>query len=102
MEFISVYVHDNFEKMTMYSREEVIGRNCRFMQGRYTNKETTRQVREAVEKGEALDVELLNYRKDGSPFWNRYIACKPYFAPRLSHMSLMHVQIFDVACAFID
>ncbi len=51
------------------TRHVIANRVCH----RYTNKETTRRVREAVQKGEALDVELLNYRKDGSPFWNRYI-----------------------------
>lgn len=64
-------MNDNFEKMTLYTREEVLGRNCRFLQGRYTDRAVVSKVREACMKGEQLDVELLNYRKDGVPFWNR-------------------------------
>ena len=69
--YLRVFVNDNFEKMTLYTREEVIGRNCRFLQGRYTDRKVVARVREACQMGEQLDVELLNYRKDGVPFWNR-------------------------------
>ena len=57
--------------MTLYTREEVIGRNCRFLQGKYTSAKAVKQIRGAVMNGKQLDVEMLNYRKDGAPFWNR-------------------------------
>lgn len=49
--------------MTLYPREEVIGRNCRFLQGKYTDRAVVAQIREVCQKGQRLDVELLNYRK---------------------------------------
>jgi PAS domain S-box-containing protein len=68
-----VYVNDNFLKMTLYPRSEIVGRNCRFLQGRFTNRETVAKMRKAIQEGTPLDVELLNYRKDGLPFWNNVL-----------------------------
>ena len=58
--------------MTLYAREEILGRNCRFLQGRHTNRQTVQMIREACQNAQQLDVEILNYRKDGTAFWNRY------------------------------
>jgi PAS domain S-box-containing protein len=66
-----VYVNDRFVEMTGYDREESIGINCRFLQGPDTDEASVAQLREAVEAAEPTSVELLNYRKDGTEFWNR-------------------------------
>ncbi|MFC7185421.1 PAS domain S-box protein [Halorubrum yunnanense] len=66
-----VYVNDRFVDMTGYGREESIGVNCRFLQGPDTDEESVSELRRAVEAEESTSVELLNYRKDGSEFWNR-------------------------------
>lgn len=66
-----VYVNDEFVEMTGYAREEVLGRNCRFLQGANTRSEPVDRMREAVSNEEVVTVELRNYRKDGSIFWNR-------------------------------
>jgi len=65
------YVNDRFVEMTGYDREEAVGVNCRFLQGPDTDPEPVGRMREAVEDGESVTVELLNYRKDGTEFWNR-------------------------------
>lgn len=66
-----IYVNDTFVALTGYSRAEVLGRNCRFLQGPETREEPVAKMREAIEAGESVTVELRNYRKDGSMFWNR-------------------------------
>ena len=65
-----VYVNDSFSRLTGYSREDVIGKNCRFLQGPKTAPEAIERIRSAVREGRSCLVELLNYRKDGTSFWN--------------------------------
>lgn len=66
-----VYVNYGFEKMTGYMREDVIGRNCRFLQGPETSREAITQMAKAIGQGNSLLIDVLNYRKNGSKFWNR-------------------------------
>jgi len=66
-----VYVNDRFVEMTGYDREESIGVNCRFLQGPDTDEASVQQLRDAIDADEPTTVELLNYRKDGTEFWNR-------------------------------
>ncbi|KAL4442423.1 hypothetical protein ABPG77_005007 [Micractinium sp. CCAP 211/92] len=65
-----IYASEGFFKMTGYSREEAIGHNCRFLQGPGTDPEHIRQLRDGVRNGTPVTMRLLNYRKDGTPFWN--------------------------------
>ena len=65
-----IFANDAFLRLTGYSREEVIGRNCRFLQGPETDREAASAIRDAVAAGQDIAMDLLNYRKDGSPFWN--------------------------------
>lgn len=65
-----VFCNAAFQELTGYSREEIVGRNCRFLQGPDTDEATVAEVRDAIKSGRDIDVQLLNYRKDGSTFWN--------------------------------
>jgi two-component system cell cycle sensor histidine kinase/response regulator CckA len=65
-----VYLSPGFERMTGYASEEVIDRNCRFLQGKATDPAAVKRLRDAIRAGEACTVEFLNYRKDGTTFWN--------------------------------
>ena len=65
-----VYANEGFERLTGYPKEHVLGRNCRFLQGEDTNPKTVEEIREAVKEERACSVEILNYRKDGTTFWN--------------------------------
>lgn len=66
-----VFASDDFLQLTGYSREQVLGRNCRFLQGTDTNVETVQEISKAVSEGEDVSVTMLNYTADGTPFWNR-------------------------------
>jgi PAS domain S-box-containing protein len=66
-----VYANEAFTEITGYSNAETVGRNCRFLQGPETDPEPVARMRDAVDAGESVTVELRNYRKDGSQFWNR-------------------------------
>ena len=66
-----IFVNEGFERLTGYSREEVLGRNCRFLQGVLASRDTVRAIREALDAGREIEVELQNVRKDGTVFWNR-------------------------------
>lgn len=65
-----IFANDAFLKMTGYSREEILGRSCAFMQGPETDPATVREINERLAAGQDVSVEVLNYRKDGSSFWN--------------------------------
>ncbi len=66
-----IYANDEFADLTGYEKDEVLGRNCRFLQGKQTRKESVAKLREAVDNREPVTVELRNYRADGTEFWNR-------------------------------
>ncbi|WP_407067009.1 PAS domain-containing protein [Haloarcula brevis] len=66
-----IYVNDRFQELTGYSEAEVLGRNCRFLQGEATDPEPVARMREAVNNEDPVSVELRNYRKDGTEFWNQ-------------------------------
>lgn len=66
-----IYVNEGFERLTGYAAAEVLGRNCRFLQGPDADADTVQVMRQAMQDGRECTVEILNRRKDGTPFWNR-------------------------------
>lgn len=67
-----VYASEGFIKLTGYSRDQILGRNCRFLQGPGTDPDAVDIIRRAIALGEDASVCLLNYRADGTPFWNQF------------------------------
>jgi PAS domain S-box-containing protein len=65
-----VFANAAFLRLTGYRRDEILGRNCRFLQGPDTDPAAVRQIRECLGGGEDINIDILNYRKDGSHFWN--------------------------------
>ncbi len=66
-----IYINEACVALTGYSRDDFIGKNCRFLQGPETNKDDVVAIREAINHRQPIDVTLLNYRKDGSEFYNQ-------------------------------
>ncbi|CAM9359862.1 unnamed protein product, partial [Scytosiphon promiscuus] len=66
-----IFASQGFLELTGYEGKDVIGRNCRFLQGPGTDEETLSIVRNSVEAGRDASVCILNYKKDGTPFWNQ-------------------------------
>ena len=65
-----VFANRAFLDLTLYEEEDVIGRNCRMLQGPDTNPDTVREVRDALAEHRAVALDILNYKADGTPFWN--------------------------------
>ncbi|MEO1766111.1 putative bifunctional diguanylate cyclase/phosphodiesterase [Thiobacter aerophilum] len=68
-EFRIIYANPAFTRITGYEVEEVLGKNPRFLQGPDTSQATRMAIREALAAGKPVHVEILNYRKDGTPYW---------------------------------
>jgi PAS domain S-box-containing protein len=70
-----IFCNKAFEDMTGYVQKEILGKNCRFLQGKDREQKARYILEDALKKGEACNVELANYQKDGTIFWNElYIA----------------------------
>ncbi len=73
-----IYANETFHDLTGYATEEIVGRNCRFLQGEKTDPDAVAAMREAIDAEEPVTVELCNYRKDGSEFYNRITVAPLY------------------------
>ena len=67
------YVNEAFTSITLYSREFAIGRNCRFLQGEGTDPGDVEAIRNAIDAGDDITLDILNYKADGSEFLNRLL-----------------------------
>jgi PAS domain S-box-containing protein len=66
-----VYANKAFEDICGYPQEEIVGRNCRFLQGTDRNQPELDKLRAAIKKGEPIEITLRNYKKNGELFHNR-------------------------------
>jgi PAS domain S-box-containing protein/diguanylate cyclase (GGDEF)-like protein len=71
-----VYVNAAFERLTGYDRHEVLGKDCRYLQGINRDQPEVARIRAAIAAGEPVDVTIQNYRKDGQAFWN-HLSLRP-------------------------
>lgn len=75
-----IYVNPAFLAMTGYAAAEVLGRNCRFLQGDGTDPAAVAELREAIRDARQCQTSILNYRKDGTEFWNE-VTVSPVYSP---------------------
>jgi PAS domain S-box-containing protein len=96
-----VFATPDFYKLTGYTSEEVLGRNCRFLQGPGTDKRAIEIIRKAVSTGSDATVCLINYKADGTPFWNQFFIA----ALRDSDNNIVNfvsVLVWVIHCRVID
>lgn len=86
-----VYANPAFSRITGYQFNEVIGCNCRFLQGADTDPQTVYQLRQAIAERREIKVTLLNYRKDGEPFWNE-LKLSPVFSEAQELLYFVGIQ----------
>ncbi|GER46289.1 phototropin 2 [Striga asiatica] len=67
-----IFASDSFLELTEYTREEILGRNCRFLQGPETDQSTVSKIRDAIREQTEITVQLINYTKSGKKFWNLF------------------------------
>ena len=73
-----VYASEEFYRTSRYSRDDVLGRNCRFLQGPRTNRKTIARIGAAIKSGQESCETVLNYRRDGTPFMNLLLTAPLY------------------------
>ena len=73
-----IYVNDSFCDLSGFTADELVGRNCRFLQGPDTDRDVVAEIRTAIRAGQPIERDILNYRRDGTRFWNR-LAIAPVF-----------------------
>lgn len=103
-----IYVSKEFERQTGYRADEVLGRNCRFLQGPGTDPQAIAAIRAALAAKTEITIDLVNYRKDGTRFWNR-LRIRPlfddrgevvYFAGAQNPISAEEVRPFPIEAVF--
>ncbi|GMP94127.1 hypothetical protein CsSME_00043694 [Camellia sinensis var. sinensis] len=88
-----VFASRGFVKMTGYSRDEVIGKNGRVFQGPKTSRRSVMEIREAIREERTIQTSILNYRRDGSPFWMLFHLCPVFSKEDGSVIYFVGVQV---------
>jgi len=91
-----IYVNPAFERITSYSAAEALGRNCRFLHGDHNDQPGLTALRQAVAESRDCTAEVINYRKDGTQYWNQ-LSIAPLYDPQgqLTHFVGIQADISD-------
>ncbi|MGB0370899.1 MAG: two-component system sensor histidine kinase NtrB [Opitutales bacterium] len=86
-----IYVNPAFTECTQYTSDESIDRNCSFLQGEQTDQSEVDRLRKGLDTFTPVNLELINYRKDGTPFWN-YLRISPVFSDTREPIAFVGIQ----------
>ncbi len=92
---VVLHVTEELCKFTGYSRSEMIGRKCNFLQGEGTDKDDVMELRQAMEAQRQTSVVILNYCKDGTPFWN-ILTIIPQFSPGTTELTRYTSEVINL------
>ena len=87
-----IYANPGFEKMTGYLISQILGKNCRFLQGKKTSPQSIQEIRNALKEKRSCVVELINYHADGTQLWNR-LSINPIFDEQGQLIHYVGVQL---------
>jgi PAS domain S-box-containing protein len=90
-----VFCNDAFSRLTGYEREEILGRNCRFLQGLATREADVMVVRKAIAERRSVEIDILNYRKDGTTFWNALLISPVFVADELVYFFASQMDVTE-------
>lgn len=90
-----IFANKAFLELVGYEEHEIIGRNCRFLQGPDTDRAVVERIRAGLAREEEVSVELINYRRDGTPFWNRLFISPVHHEGRLLYFFGSQLDITD-------
>ena len=86
-----IYCNQGFKDLTGYESEEILGRNCRFLQGEETTQAAVKKLKKGIDDQEVTYVEIKNYKKDGTPFWNE-LQIFPVYVEQMGQVYFVGVQ----------
>lgn len=93
-----VYANSSFQRLTGYPPEDILGRNCRFLQGPETDRFEVARLADGLRRKQDVSAVIRNYRRDGTPFWNR-VSISPIRDPhsgRVTHFIGTQVDVTDL------
>ncbi|QAS52528.1 PAS domain-containing protein [Halobacillus litoralis] len=86
-----IYCNKGFQELTGYESDEILGQNCRFLQGDDTSQSQVERIRDGLKNFQSVQIEIKNYRKDGSMFWNE-LQIFPVFIEQMEQTYFVGVQ----------
>lgn len=93
-----VYANESFQRLTGYAPADILGRNCRFLQGPETDRAEVARLADGMHRHRDVSVVIRNYRRDGTAFWNR-VSVSPIRDPqdgRVTHFVGTQVDVTDL------